>query len=53
MHPAIARRWACYRRRLAIGHLVHGRADDARRHASAAGRLLQHCPDANGELVAA
>src|SRR5262245_24574719 len=53
MRPALARRWGRYRRRLATGHLVHGRADDARRHASAAVRLLQHCPDASGELIAA
>jgi tetratricopeptide (TPR) repeat protein len=53
MHPALARRWAGYRRRLAAGHLLHGRTDDALRHAGAAVRLLRHCPDASGELVAA
>src|SRR5262245_21838450 len=53
MHPFIARRWGRYRRRLAAGHASLGRSEDALRHARAALRHLQRCPDFPTELVAA
>jgi tetratricopeptide (TPR) repeat protein len=52
MHRAIARRLGRYRRRLAAGHAVWGRPDDALRHATAAVRHLQHCTGLSRELVA-
>jgi tetratricopeptide (TPR) repeat protein len=53
MHPALSGRWGSYRRRLAAGHAVLGRPEDALRHATAAIRHLRHRSDLVTELVAA